>query len=94
MVPDDVITTREPQHRADDQRPVIGPALAGLLIVTVGYGWCFAVDGLSYIAVIAALRFVRTQDLRKVPIASHAKGQIRAATATCVAAGARRRSHS
>ena len=32
---------------------VVGPALAGLLIVTVGYGWCFLVDGLSYIAVLS-----------------------------------------
>ena len=34
---------------------IFGPALAGLLIVTVGYGWCFPVDGLSYIAVIVGL---------------------------------------
>src|SRR5215207_5112217 len=35
---------------------IVGPALAGLLISTVGYGWCFLVDGLSYIAVIIGLK--------------------------------------
>src|SRR3954454_3163106 len=29
---------------------IFGPALAGLLASTVGFGWCFTVDGLSYIA--------------------------------------------
>ena len=33
---------------------ILGPALAGLLSVTVGFGWCFTVDGLSYIAVSRA----------------------------------------
>ena len=28
---------------------VVGPALAGVLITTVGYGWTFATDGLSYL---------------------------------------------
>ena len=31
---------------------VIGPALAGLLVATVGFGWCFLADGISYIAVL------------------------------------------
>ena len=26
---------------------IFGPALAGVLVVTVGYGWCFAVDAAS-----------------------------------------------
>jgi MFS family permease len=34
---------------------VIGPALGGLLLATVGSGWCFLINGLSYIAVIAGL---------------------------------------
>jgi MFS family permease len=27
---------------------IFGPSLAGLLVVTVGYGWCFGVDAASY----------------------------------------------
>lgn len=35
---------------------VIGPALAGVLITTVGFGWAFVVDAVSYLAVIECLR--------------------------------------
>jgi MFS family permease len=34
---------------------LLGPAIAGFLIVTVGEGWCFAVDAASYVPVIASL---------------------------------------
>ncbi len=34
---------------------LIGPAIGGLLIARVGTGYCFLIDGLSYVAVIAAL---------------------------------------
>ena len=34
---------------------VVGPAIAGLLVAAVGEGWCFLLNGLSYIAVIAGL---------------------------------------
>ncbi|WP_220464952.1 MFS transporter [Granulicella sp. 5B5] len=34
---------------------LIGPALAGIVIAAVGEGWCFAIDGISYFAVIVSL---------------------------------------
>jgi MFS family permease len=34
---------------------IIGPAIGGALIATVGEGWCFMADAVSYIAVIASL---------------------------------------
>jgi MFS family permease len=34
---------------------LIGPAIAGVLIATVGEGYCFLIDGFSYMAVIASL---------------------------------------
>jgi MFS family permease len=34
---------------------LVGPSLAGMLIAATNEGWCFLVDGLSYIAVIASL---------------------------------------
>ena len=34
---------------------LIGPALAGVLIVTVGVGWAYVLDAISYLAVIVAL---------------------------------------
>lgn len=38
---------------------LIGPSLAGLLIAVTNEGWCFLVDGVSYIAVIASLLMMR-----------------------------------
>src|SRR6185369_14386288 len=34
---------------------VIGPAVSGLLVAAVGEGWCFLINGVSYLAVIAGL---------------------------------------
>ena len=34
---------------------ILGPALGGLLIATVGVGWCFGIDGVSYAAVLLGL---------------------------------------
>ena len=56
---------------------IFGPALAGLLIATVGYGWCFLTDGLSYLAVLTALFMMRPAELRRPPVAARAKGQVR-----------------
>jgi len=38
---------------------LVGPALAGLVIGGHGEGWCFLIDGVSYIAVIASLLVMR-----------------------------------
>jgi MFS family permease len=40
---------------------LIGPAVAGMVIAAIGEGWCFLVDGISYIAVIASLLAMRIQ---------------------------------
>ncbi len=34
---------------------IIGPAIAGILVATVGEGWCFFVNAVSYIAVLGGL---------------------------------------
>jgi len=57
---------------------VVGPALAGLLVVTVGFGWCFLADGLSYLAVLAGLWMIRSGELRTAPVTAKAKRQVRA----------------
>jgi MFS family permease len=44
---------------------MIGPALAGLLIAAVGTGWVFLVNAASFVAVIAALSFLRVDDLHR-----------------------------
>jgi MFS family permease len=38
---------------------LVGPAIAGAVIAAVGEGWCFLIDGISYIAVIASLVAMR-----------------------------------
>ena len=41
---------------------IIGPSIGGIMIAAVGEGWCFAVDAISYVAVIlslVAMKFVR-----------------------------------
>jgi MFS family permease len=55
----------------------IGPAVAGLLIATVGGGWCFLINGLSFGFVLASLRAIHTDELIPTPRAPRARGQIR-----------------
>ena len=38
---------------------IIGPAVAGILVSLVGEGWCFLLNGFSYLAVIIGLLFIR-----------------------------------
>ncbi|MEG5140755.1 MULTISPECIES: MFS transporter [unclassified Microcoleus] len=45
---------------------LIGPAIAGLLIATIGSSYCFLIDGLSYIAVIAGLLAMKIKP-RQIP---------------------------
>lgn len=42
---------------------VVGPALAGLVIVTLGYGWGFTLDAASYLAVLWCLFLMRPDEL-------------------------------
>jgi len=56
---------------------IFGPALAGLLISTAGYGWCFLVDGLSYIAVLLGYGLMDSSKFRSGPRTIRGKGQIR-----------------
>jgi MFS family permease len=38
---------------------IIGPAIAGILVASIGEGWCFFANGVSYIAVIVGLLMMR-----------------------------------
>jgi MFS family permease len=40
---------------------VVGPAIAGFAIAWVGEGWCFFLNGLSFVAVIVALLLMRIE---------------------------------
>jgi MFS family permease len=43
---------------------MIGPAVAGLLIASVGIGWAFLLNGLSFAAVLISMSFFRLPELR------------------------------
>jgi MFS family permease len=45
---------------------LLGPSIAGVLISAVGEGWCFAIDAVSYLAVIASLLAMRVSVQPKV----------------------------
>ncbi len=55
----------------------IGPALAGVVIATVGVEPCFALNALSFAAMIYALRGMDVAKLRRVPPARRERGQLR-----------------
>ena len=40
---------------------VVGPALGGLALTSLGAGWCFSLNGLSFLAVIASLLAIKTK---------------------------------
>ncbi|HEX4786539.1 MAG TPA: MFS transporter [Candidatus Sulfotelmatobacter sp.] len=46
---------------------LIGPALAGFVIGSMGEGYCFLIDGISYLAVIASLLMMRVAVAASMP---------------------------
>jgi MFS family permease len=55
----------------------VGPAVAGLLIATVGEGWCFAFNALSFVAVVTSLATMDTNALSPTTPTPRARGQLR-----------------
>jgi MFS family permease len=45
---------------------IIGPSIGGVVIAAVGEGWCFTIDAISYLAVIASL-FAMHVERRELP---------------------------
>jgi len=56
---------------------VVGPAIAGILIASVGLAACFLINGLSFLAVLAVLMAMRAEELRPTPIGPRVPGQLR-----------------
>jgi len=75
--PDDVSNAVGLNSASFNLGRVIGPALAGFLIVLFGTGPVFLINAVSYIAVILALRAMRVADLQAAPRTSRGKGQVR-----------------
>ena len=53
---------------------MIGPAVAGLLIASVGTGWVFLINALSFVAVLFSLRTLRLSELNLKPRATRTRG--------------------
>jgi MFS family permease len=53
---------------------MIGPAVSGLAIATVGTGWAFLGNGLSFVAVLISLLLLRAGDLHANPRAARKRG--------------------
>jgi MFS family permease len=47
---------------------VFGPALAGMLVATVGTGWCFAGNAVSFLAVLAGLIAMNPAEIHPLPV--------------------------
>jgi MFS family permease len=45
---------------------IVGPAIAGLIIAVAGTGVCFALNAVSFLAVLAALALIRGEELHPV----------------------------
>jgi MFS family permease len=46
---------------------IIGPSIGGLIIAGVGEGWCFALDALSYVAVVISIILMRIKPRARAP---------------------------
>ena len=53
---------------------MIGPALAGFLIVLVGSGWVFVINAITFVAVLVSLVKLRGSKLRRMPRAPRERG--------------------
>ncbi len=58
---------------------IVGPAIAGILIATVGVVPCFALNALTFVAMILALLGMDAKRLEEPPVAPRERGAIRAA---------------
>lgn len=54
----------------------VGPAIAGVLLLTLGVGLCFIVNAISYIAVLVALFMMKEKEMYPSALVPAKKGQI------------------
>jgi MFS family permease len=57
---------------------LVGPSLAGMLIAVSSEGWCFLVDGISYIAVIASLLMMHVEAPSAIRATASALSELKA----------------
>ena len=57
---------------------LIGPAVAGLLVATIGPGWVIIINAITYLATLAALALLRGDDLHVMKKEKKGRGQLKA----------------
>jgi MFS family permease len=55
---------------------VFGPALAGILVISIGYGWCFTLDAFSYLIVIGCILRMRVSELFLPKVTTKVRGSV------------------
>ncbi|PVZ94912.1 MFS transporter [Amnibacterium flavum] len=58
---------------------LIGPAVSGALLLSVGAGWSFAINAAACLVVVTVLLCLRTSDLLPAPAVQRARGQLKEA---------------
>jgi len=75
--PDDLPNAVSLNSATFNSARIVGPAVAGVLIATVGTGWVFLGNAVSFVAVVTGLLLMRVEDLRTPQRVEKAKGQVR-----------------
>ena len=57
---------------------IIGPSIGGMIIAIAGEGWCFMIDAISYVAVIASLFAMHVTRAERAPITTNVMEELRA----------------
>jgi MFS family permease len=55
---------------------IVGPAIAGMLVAAIGEGWCFLLNGVSYLAVLAGLLMMHPKPQPERPTGESPLGRI------------------
>jgi MFS family permease len=63
---------------------MIGPAIAGALLLAVGAGWAFVVNGAACVLVVVMLSMLRTSQMTRSAPAPRSPGQLRAGLAYAI----------
>jgi MFS family permease len=78
MVPRELVPNAVTLYSANvNLSRLVGPTLAAVLIATVGYGWSFTLDAVSYLAVLVCLWLMRESELRRASRTPRGRGQVR-----------------
>jgi MFS family permease len=75
--PEDYVNAQALNSTVHNAGRLVGPALAGVLIATVDVGAAFAINALSFAAVLLGLARMDTRKLHRLPALPRARGQAR-----------------